>query len=71
MAIEWDKLGIALPDEIHAARLRYADRSNNDIEIDDYARRSPSGDAGIWIQAWVYITPDDVSAAKRSSKNDK
>jgi hypothetical protein len=64
--VEWDKLGTALPEEIHAARMRYADRSDDNIEVDDDAKRCPGVDRGLWVQAWVWITPSDIKAARKS-----
>lgn len=40
--------------EIEAARKKYADRDDRDIEIDD----SPAvavGKRGVYVQAWIYI----------------
>jgi hypothetical protein len=51
--------------EIQTARERYAADSDNDIEIDDNAQATPSGEKGVWVQAWVYLplqTCDDCCA---------
>lgn len=48
---------------IDAARANYADPSNDDIEVDDNAQISESGeggDAGVWVQAWVWVRYEDV-----------
>ena len=37
---------------IEQAREQWA---SDDLEIDDNAQTTPSGDTGHWVQAWVYI----------------
>jgi len=42
---------------VKEARKRYADPSDDNIEVDDGARLSIGGDGGVWVQAWVWV-PD-------------
>jgi len=39
---------------VNEARQLYADRSNDNIEVDDNAKVS-KGDDGAWVQAWVWV----------------
>jgi hypothetical protein len=41
---------------IASARAQYC---NDDIEIDDITRVSPTDD-GCWVQAWVWVHDDEV-----------
>ena len=41
-------------DKINKARRKYADPSNDAVEIDDHPPVSKSHD-GIWISAWVHV----------------
>lgn len=53
----------ATPEEILRARQRYAEGSDDNIEVDDNARVS-RGDGGVWVQAWVWLVkPDDGSSS--------
>lgn len=43
---------------IEQARAQYA---SDDLEIDDDAKVSPTGDGtGHWVQAWVYINVEEA-----------
>jgi len=46
---------------IAKARQLYADRSNDDVEVDDNAKlsRSTEGD-GTWVQVWVWVRYPEV-----------
>ena len=52
----------ATPEQIRAAREQYG---SDDIEVDDNAtisEVSPPADGspdGLWVQAWVWLAPDD------------
>lgn len=41
------------------ARAKYADPSDNDIEVDDDAGTTGS-DHGYWVRAWVHVHEDDL-----------
>lgn len=52
---------------IEVARKLYADPSNDDIEIDDdpsvhlaQDTDTPLDERGVWVQAWVYVRPDEL-----------
>lgn len=45
---------------IAAARSIYADRSNDDIEIDYSDVKTSEGDEGMWVQAWVWVSNEQV-----------
>lgn len=51
----------ATPYQIARARRLYAQGSDDDIEIDDDALVS-EGDGGAWVQAWVWVPNQEVSA---------
>lgn len=44
---------------IQLARQNYAEPSNDDIEIDDKPTLAMSDD-GTWVQAWVWVSDEDV-----------
>lgn len=50
----------ATSEEIDRARRLYADRSDDNIEVDDnaLASRGMPGE-GLWVQAWVWLPPVD------------
>lgn len=45
---------------IQRARERYADHSDDDIEVDDNVHMHHNGDSGYWVQAWCYVPQDEV-----------
>ena len=53
---------------IAAAKRLYADPSNDDVEIDNYATPedivSAGGDDGAFVQAWVWVTDDEARKEK-------
>lgn len=48
----------ALAALINRARELYADKSDDNIEIDSNAQLSET-DNGTWVQAWVWVPKDD------------
>jgi hypothetical protein len=40
---------------IEQAREKYANPSNDDVEVDDDAVISHGNDDGVWVQAWVWV----------------
>lgn len=50
---------------VAAARAQYADKSNDDIEVDDpqtfaEAEKNLSrGCGGVWVRAWVWVETED------------
>jgi hypothetical protein len=52
----------ASPEQIARARAKYADNSDDNIEIDDDALVVPGGDSGCWIQSWVWLSEEDQEA---------
>lgn len=44
---------------IATARAMYAEKSNDDIEIDDDANLSRS-DVGCWVQGWLHVREEDL-----------
>ncbi len=44
----------ATPEQIQRARQLYAERSDDDVEIDDNATISES-ENGVWVSAWVWV----------------
>lgn len=80
--VAWDKLLAdvrnigptqpQLPEEqlaIQVAREKYADPSNDDIEIDDFPATS-IGDGGIWVAAWVWVRDDDAAPFDDGDEDD-
>jgi hypothetical protein len=39
---------------------------DGEVEIDDDAKISQSPDAGVYVQAWVWVYDDDVTAEDRA-----
>jgi hypothetical protein len=44
--------------EIARARVLYADRSDDNVAVDDDAMTSPTDD-GTWVQAWVWLPAEE------------
>lgn len=47
-------------DWLSAARELYADKSDDDIEVDDDASLSPNEELGCWVQGWLYVRREDL-----------
>jgi len=50
----------ATPEQIKSARDGYAKGSDDNIEIDDNAKCSPTA-FGTWVQAWVWVAAPEVT----------
>lgn len=50
---------MAYQDVVAAADAKYANNSDGDIEIDEGALISV-GSYGVWVQAWLYMSNDEV-----------
>lgn len=54
--LRWARTNMTFATEIQiqCARSRYADRSSDNLEVDDGALTS-EGDGGTWVNAWVWL----------------